>query len=341
MRGHHQNQRVHQNQPKGFDYEAIQKAVAQYQQQGVQVQAANVEDAKRQYLAMQGQKQNVKVAHKQNSVQVQANNVADAKRQYLAMQGQKQNGVYVHADNVADAKRQYMAMQGQGKQVQYNAATRATPNPFSPNVFHNKTRTGFYAQTGGGSGGGGSGGGGSGGGGSGGGGSGGGGHPPRPCQEECDNGAPDCAGVCGGTSVRDCEGNCYDADTEDAPFIKDCAGVCHPRDVVPDNVPDCAGLCFGPDAKDKDGRPRPHPKFVRDCAGVCGGHAVEDCNGNCRGRAYLDCTGECVEPCRKCRPDGSGGGGSHSGPRPRGGLSSIVPREPNVNGRGRRGFTNL
>jgi hypothetical protein len=98
----------------------------------------------------------------------------------------------------------------------------------------------------------------------------------------CSHGSfPDCNGVCGGPSVLDCGGHCYDpTDCNDPPLnLKDCAGVCYPKGQTPPNVPDCAGVCGG--------------SSFPDCKGICGGQNVVDCNGVCGGDAFEDCSGQC------------------------------------------------
>lgn len=96
----------------------------------------------------------------------------------------------------------------------------------------------------------------------------------------CTHGAQDCAGVCGGKSVKDCAGNCYDPTKTAPPVIKDCAGVCGGKSEL-----DCAGNCYDPT---KGG-----PPVIKDCAGVCGGSSVPDCAGVCGGKSVPDCNGTC------------------------------------------------
>jgi len=129
-----------------------------------------------------------------------------------------------------------------------------------------------------------------------------GGPPPPP--PTCTFGAPDCNGVCGGPSVRDCKGICFDPTKTSPPNIADCAGVCgghseydcagkcfDPSKGPPSSVKDCAGVCNGtkvPDCKGVCGG-----TSAPDCKGVCGGTAVQDCKGVCGGTATVDCKGVC------------------------------------------------
>ena len=97
----------------------------------------------------------------------------------------------------------------------------------------------------------------------------------------CTFGAPDCAGVCGGPSVRDCAGNCYNPTTGGKPTsVVDCAGVCGGKSEL-----DCAGTCYDPT--------KGNPPHTKDCAGVCGGTSVPDCKGVCGGTSVADCKGVC------------------------------------------------
>jgi hypothetical protein len=95
--------------------------------------------------------------------------------------------------------------------------------------------------------------------------------------------APDCAGVCNGTSIVDCDGNCYDPVTTPAAWLLDCANVCYDTTTIPLNVPDCNGVCGG--------------SSVVDCAGVCDGTLTVDCAGVCDGNHYVDCGGNCNSDC--------------------------------------------
>ncbi len=86
----------------------------------------------------------------------------------------------------------------------------------------------------------------------------------------CDNGSCncppfsglDCNGVCAGSSILDCGGNCYDPNTGSPTVVKDCAGTCDGSE-----LPDCSGVCGG--------------TKKRDCAGVCDGPSIPDCGDNC------------------------------------------------------------
>ena len=103
---------------------------------------------------------------------------------------------------------------------------------------------------------------------------------------------PDCAGVCGGPHIRDCEGNCYDPNTETPKKFYDCAGVCGG-----DAKYDCKGICNGPHEVDCEGTcydaSTQNPPKILDCNGVCGGDAKYDCLGVCGGNTTLDCNGIC------------------------------------------------
>lgn len=115
----------------------------------------------------------------------------------------------------------------------------------------------------------------------------------------CTYGAVDCAGVCGGSSIKDCAGVCYNPKTGGKPTkVPDCKGVCGGTAVADckgvcggTSVLDCAGVCGGasvPDCKGVCGG-----KSTFDCAGTCGGTASPDCKGVCGGTTYADCKGVC------------------------------------------------
>jgi hypothetical protein len=95
--------------------------------------------------------------------------------------------------------------------------------------------------------------------------------------------APDCAGICNGTSIVDCDGNCYNPVNTPAAYLLDCAGVCYDTTTIPLNVPDCNGVCGG--------------SAVVDCDGVCDGSATQDCAGVCNGTHFVDCGGNCNTTC--------------------------------------------
>lgn len=95
--------------------------------------------------------------------------------------------------------------------------------------------------------------------------------------------SPDCAGVCNGTSITDCNGNCYNPVTTPAAWLLDCSGVCFDTTGTPLNVPDCNGVCGG--------------SAVTDCDGVCDGTSTHDCAGICNGTHFVDCGGNCNTTC--------------------------------------------
>jgi hypothetical protein len=104
---------------------------------------------------------------------------------------------------------------------------------------------------------------------------------------------PDCAGVCGGPSILDCNKTCFNPVVSETPHLCDCNGTCYETDAPPPHIPDCAGTCYDVDTI---------PPHVPDCNGVCDGNSVADCNGVCDGTATPGCDGECGhETCAKLR----------------------------------------
>lgn len=116
--------------------------------------------------------------------------------------------------------------------------------------------------------------------------------PPPPCPEPCPENFRDCAGVCGGSAVLDCHGQCCAGSTGQECAVADCFGICGG-----DNVRDCNGVCNGNAIHDCTGHccggNTGKECAVRDCAGVCNGHAVPDCDGVCGGNKVRDCAGVC------------------------------------------------
>lgn len=116
--------------------------------------------------------------------------------------------------------------------------------------------------------------------------------PPPPCPDECPENFRDCAGVCGGNAVLDCNGYCCGGTTHQECAVADCFGICGG-----DNVRDCNGVCNGNAIHDCTGHccggNTGKECAVRDCAGVCNGHAVPDCDGVCGGNKVKDCAGVC------------------------------------------------
>lgn len=107
------------------------------------------------------------------------------------------------------------------------------------------------------------------------------------CPPACQFGSADCAGKCGGTSVLDCAGNCYDPKNGGKPTkVVDCKGVCGGNAVA-----DCKGVCGGSATYDCKGVCG--GTSVPDCSGACGGTKVPDCKGVCGGTAQTDCAGVC------------------------------------------------
>lgn len=131
--------------------------------------------------------------------------------------------------------------------------------------------------------------------------------PCSPPPNQCEFSSPDCAGVCGGKSILDCAGVCYDPTKGPPPTIVGCDGVCGSTTEY-----DCAGNCYDytkelpPVTKGCDGvcGSGKVPGCdgvcgsgkVAGCDGVCNSMKVADCKGVCEGNAIFDCDGMCFDP---------------------------------------------
>uniref|UniRef100_A0A6C0CJ36 Uncharacterized protein n=1 Tax=viral metagenome TaxID=1070528 RepID=A0A6C0CJ36_9ZZZZ len=80
--------------------------------------------------------------------------------------------------------------------------------------------------------------------------------------------SPDCAGICNGSSLLDCAGECYNPVYNLPPHVHDCALECHDIDTIPPHFLNSLGQCISNDDVCPPS-PSPRPRKRSDEMTIC------------------------------------------------------------------------